>query len=123
LNPRGIIKLSNIILSANIKNKALELGYDSCGITTVDLMGEYASHLDERIRSFPESHVLYESLYPLAFPQKNVEWAKSIIVCIRGYGKYRIPERLDRYIGKAHWSIEDLSIQKNTLKNLNLKLI
>ena len=94
--------MSNIILSANIKNKALELGYDSCGITTVDLMEEYASHLDERIRSFPESRVLYESLYPLAFPQKNVEWAKSIIVCVRGYGKYRIPERLDRYIGKAH---------------------
>ena len=38
----------------------------------------------------------------MAFPQKNVEWAKSIIVCVRRYGKYYIPEKIDNYIGKAY---------------------
>ena len=94
--------MSNISLSASIKNKALDLGYDLCGFAKVDSMEEYASHLDERIKSFPESRALYESLYPMAFPQKNVEWAKSIIVCVRRYGKYNIPEEIDKYIGKAY---------------------
>lgn len=80
----------------------MEIGYDLCGITSADLMEEYASQLDERIKSFPESRKLYESLYPMSFPQKNVEWAKSIIVCVRKYGKYNIPEEIDKYIGKAH---------------------
>ncbi|HWQ47866.1 MAG TPA: 4Fe-4S double cluster binding domain-containing protein [Methanosarcina sp.] len=94
--------MSNINLSISVKNKALELGYDLCGITSVDLMEEYASQLDERIRSFPESRELYEGLYPMAFPKKNVEWAKSVVVCVRRYGKYSIPEGLDEYIGKAY---------------------
>ncbi len=80
----------------------MEIGYDLFGITSADLMEEYASQLDERIKSFPESRKLYESLYPMSFPQKNVEWAKSIIVCVRKYGKYNIPEEIDKYIGKAH---------------------
>jgi epoxyqueuosine reductase len=94
--------LNNTSLSASIKGKALDIGYDLCGITKVDLIEEYASHLDERIKNFPESRALYESLYPLAFPQKNVEWAKSIVVCVRRYGKYSIPEEIDKYIGKAY---------------------
>ncbi len=94
--------MSNISISASIKNKALDLGYDLCGFANVDSMGKYATQLDERIKSFPESRILYESLYTMAFPQKNAEWAKSIIVCVRRYGKYIIPEEIDRYIGKAY---------------------
>jgi epoxyqueuosine reductase len=60
--------LSNISLSASIKNKALGPGYDLCGFAKVDSMEEYASHLDERIKSFPESRALYESLYSMDFP-------------------------------------------------------
>jgi epoxyqueuosine reductase len=95
-------KLNNTNLSTSIKNKALDLGYDLCGFTKVDSMEEYASQLDERIKSFPESRALYESLYPMAFPQKNAEWAKSIIVCVRRCGKYNLPEEIDKYIGKAY---------------------
>ena len=46
--------MSNISLSASIKNKSLDLGYDLCGFAKVDSMEEYASHLDERIRSLPD---------------------------------------------------------------------
>lgn len=64
-------KLSSINLSSCIKEKALGIGYDLCGITPVDLVEEYSSRLDERIRNFPESRTSYEMLYPLAFPQKK----------------------------------------------------
>jgi epoxyqueuosine reductase len=93
--------MSSTNLSASIKNKALSLGYDLCGITSVDLMKEYSSQLDERIQSFPESRKLYEDLYSMAFPQKKHQWAKSIIVCIRRFGKYSIPKELDKHIGKT----------------------
>lgn len=94
--------MNNINISANIRNKALDLGYDLCGFAKADSMEEYALHLDERIRTFPESRALYESLYPMAFPQKNSDWVKSVIVCVRRYGKYNIPEDIDKYIGKAY---------------------
>jgi epoxyqueuosine reductase len=94
--------LNDINISANIRNKALDLGYDLCGFAKADSMEEYALHLDERIRIFPESRALYESLYSMAFPQQNSEWAKSIIVCVRRYGKYNIPEDIDKHIGKAY---------------------
>jgi epoxyqueuosine reductase len=101
-NLRRTTKLNNTNLSTSIKNKALDLGYDLCGFTEVDSMEKYALQLDERIKNFPESRALYESLYPMAFPQKDIEWAKSIIVCVRRYGRYNIPEEIDKYIGKAY---------------------
>lgn len=46
--------MSSINLSSCIKEKALEIGYDLCRITPVNLIEEYSSRLDERIRNFPD---------------------------------------------------------------------
>lgn len=113
--------MSNINLASCIKEKALEIGYDLCGITSVDQIEEYTSHLDERIRNFPESRELYESLYPLAFPQKKYEWAKSIIVCVRRYGNYNIPKELEGYIGKAYLVDGRLKYSKEYSWNLDFE--
>lgn len=113
--------MSNRSLSASIKNKALNLGYDLCGFAEVDSMEEYASHLDERIKSFPESCALYESLYPMAFPQKYVKRAKSVIVCVRRYGKYNIPEEIDKYIGKAYLVDGRLKYSKEYFRKLEFE--
>ena len=43
-------KLANVIC-----NKALELGYDDCGIIKISSMSGYAEKLSERIRLFPAS--------------------------------------------------------------------
>ena len=36
-----------------IVNKAAELGFDKCGIISVDMMHGYESRLQERINRFP----------------------------------------------------------------------
>jgi len=89
-------------IEVQIKNKALELGYHSCGIIKTDAVKEYAAKLEERIACFPASKPLYEPFHKYAFPQKNYEWAKSIVVCITRYGKYKIPEQIDNLIGKYY---------------------
>lgn len=97
-------------LAVKIKNKALELGYESCGIIKTDAVGEYAAKLDERIASFPEAKPLLEHFYKYAFPQKTHDWAKSVVVCITRYGKYKIPEKVAGMIGKYY--LYDYKLQK-----------
>jgi epoxyqueuosine reductase len=89
-------------VTAGIKATALALGYDACGIIPADSLKEYSVHLDRRIERFPQSRGLYESLHDLSSPDKKTEWAKSIVVCLRRYNKYRIPAGLDQYFGKLY---------------------
>lgn len=88
--------------SNKVKAKAYELGYDLCGIIKAEPMYEYVAYLDDRIKHYPESRHLYEDLYDLAYPQEKANWAKSIIVCVRRYSKYIIPQEMDKYIGKLY---------------------
>lgn len=90
------------VLSSEAKAKAYELGYDLCGIISAEPFKEYITYLDKRVEHFPNSRHLYEKLYSLALPNEKVEWAKSIIVCARRYNKYKIPEGMDKYIGKVY---------------------
>ena len=89
-------------ITAGIKEQAFALGYDLCGIIPVNAVKEYAAYLDKRVERFPESRRLYEKLYDLGSPEKKGEWAKSIIVCVRRYNKYRIPPGADLYFGKVY---------------------
>jgi len=82
-----------------IKQKALQLGYMACGIIPCTVFSEYLEYLDESIKSFPESKEIYESLYALVHLPEN---SKSIIVCTQRYNKYKIPDGLDKLIGKMY---------------------
>lgn len=63
-------------LSAQIKEKALELGYDLCGIIQADTFQEFIDGLDKRVEQFPRSIHLYEGLYSLANPLEKAEWGE-----------------------------------------------
>jgi epoxyqueuosine reductase len=89
-------------ITDDIKRKAYALGYDLCGIIPVDSLKEYSVCLDKRIERFPKSRHLYEKLYDLGSPEKKEKWAKSIVVCVRRYNKYKIPPELDKYFGKVY---------------------
>lgn len=45
---------------------------------------------------------MLEPLRKYAFPEETYEWAKSVVVCITRYGKYKIPEHLEGLIGKYY---------------------
>ena len=89
----------DIALTAKIKQGAIKSGYSACGVIAASAFSEYIEYLDKRINSFPGSEELYRPLFSLAVQPENAE---SIIVCIRGYNRYSIPESLKGMIGKCY---------------------
>lgn len=88
-------------LAMTIREAALACGFEDCGIIRVGEMKGHAEALAERVRVFPESEPMYSRLSQLSDPKKIVPWAKSIVICINWYGKYRIPKHLDGIISKV----------------------
>ena len=104
--------MSSPDLAIQIRNQALALGFDLCGIVKVDALKEYAGRVESRIKSFPEAKDAYASLLPYAYPQDAHSWAKSVIVCVNRYGIYKIPPTLEGRIGKYY--LFDYRRQKNS---------
>ncbi len=90
-----------VSLENTIKSKARQLGYEACGIIAAGIFEEFLLQLDTRSELFPHAKWFYENLRKLAIPQEQINWAKSIVVCVRRYDKYKIPDGLDRFIGKV----------------------
>jgi epoxyqueuosine reductase len=91
-----------MITADGIKEKAISLNYEDCGIIDLQEMEGYAEKLNERAMCFPENKQFLESFYRFAELKKHFEWAKSIVVCVRKYGKYFIPPSLDNIIAKYY---------------------
>lgn len=86
----------------DIAAKALDLGYESCGIIPIAEMAGYADKLRERIERLPDNEAKYAPFFRFAQPQKDYPWAKSIVICVRPYGKYVMPQHLAGVIGKYY---------------------
>ena len=48
------------VSAAEIAEKAIELGYDKCGIIPAEMMRGYEAKLEERMEHFPETRRKYE---------------------------------------------------------------
>lgn len=87
--------------AAAIREKALALGYEACGIVPVDEMRGYGEKLAERVARFPASKRFLERLYGYAEPEAAFPWAKSVVVCAAWSGRYHIPVNVQGRIGKS----------------------
>jgi epoxyqueuosine reductase len=87
---------------AGIKELAREVGFSGCGITSAEPFEDFKKALEEQIRRFPGAASLYKPLLKYAVPRSTVPWAQSIVVCVRRYGKYKLPEGLAGYIGRNY---------------------
>lgn len=85
-----------------IREKALEFGYEECGMIPVAEAEGYAVPLGRRIERFPEDATALAGFMRFARVTDAFPWAKSIIICVRRYGKYAIPETLRGVIGKYY---------------------
>ncbi len=85
-------------LAASIKSAARNCGFEACGIIRTGEIAEYAAAVAARVKQFPESSALYARM---AEPDPAFAWAKSVIVCTRWYGKYRIPAHLEGVVAKS----------------------
>jgi epoxyqueuosine reductase len=88
-------------LEERIKAKGKEVGYEACGIIEAAFFEEFLMQLEARNALFPHSDPIYDRLRNLANPKKTIPWAKSIIVCLRRYDKYKIPDQLEQFVGKS----------------------
>lgn len=100
-----------------IHQKALELGYEKCGIISVKKMGGYEEKLDERIQKVPESGTFYKKQQRLVEFKEEFPWAKSIVVLTVPYSKYIIPEAVRGHIAKKY--LLDTRIDENTKEYQN----
>ena len=85
-----------------IVSKALEYGYEKCGIIGVDEVSDFAGKLQERIDKAPGNDEFYKGFFRFANLREDYPWARSIVVCIVKYGVYRLPENLIGLIGKHY---------------------
>jgi len=90
------------LLAEKIKSAALDMGYEKCGIIKISDIDGYEEKLEERIDKIPEAKGFYQSQYRFIQAQELYPWAKSIVICVRRYGKYNIPEHLKGMIAKYY---------------------
>ena len=89
-------------LKQEIKEYAIRGGFAGCGIARVEDFPEYRKALDNLIKNYPETEPLYNPMYNRAIIKKRFPWANSIIVCIRYYGKYEIPQQVKGHIARNY---------------------
>lgn len=87
--------------SYKLKRTALDLGFDDCGIIKACDFKEYGEALANITDKYPETGDIYKNLHELGNIKKRNPWAKSIVVCIRSYNKYAMPEGIEG-IGKNY---------------------
>lgn len=89
-------------LEDKIKTLAVETGYTACGLTAAVPFDGYRKAVELHRCRFPEAAALYAGPLRLADPRASAPWARSIVVCVRRYGKYAIPPGLDDHIGRNY---------------------
>ena len=92
----------NLCLVDQIKSLAAQVGYAACGITSSEPFDDYLAALADHIRRFPEAQSLYKPMRQRAAPREKTPWARSIVVCLRWYGKYALPETAVGIIGRSY---------------------
>lgn len=97
-----VIEDNSSQLAKEIHETAISLGYEKCGIIAVNELRGYVEKLTARIRRFPDTKVKLNDFFRFANPEEKYPWVKSVVICVRRYGKYKIPERLNGMIAKSY---------------------
>ena len=84
-----------------IHDMAIKCGFDNCGVIPLSDFVGYGERLSERIDRVPSSSMLYEQYKSYANLAEKYPWAKSAIITIFWFGKYRLPSPLYGHYGKA----------------------
>ncbi|HYA92422.1 MAG TPA: 4Fe-4S double cluster binding domain-containing protein [Thermodesulfobacteriota bacterium] len=85
-----------------IREKALELGYEDCGIIKVGALAGYREKLEERISRIPMGEKIYGRFRSYADPSADNLEIRSIIVAIVPTYRYNVPGEFDGVYGKAY---------------------
>lgn len=90
------------MLEQDIRTKALELGYEDCGIVRFEALAEYREKLDERIAKLPSNGMAFEFLKGYENPANSLPGMKSLVVAIIPCFQFDLPPELDGVVGKTY---------------------
>lgn len=90
------------VTAFDIVDKAIELGFDKCGIIPVEMMSGYEMRLEERMEHFPQTQDKYAPFRSFVHLQNHYPWAKAIVIVSFWYGKYRIPNNVQDHVAKYY---------------------
>jgi epoxyqueuosine reductase len=85
-----------------IREKALQLGYEDCGIIKVGALAGYREKLEERIARIPMGEKIYGTFRSYADPSAADPSMRSVIVAIVPSYRYKVPGEFDGMYGKAY---------------------
>lgn len=88
-------------IANDIYNAAIDSGYANCGIISPDMILGYDDMLKERIKSVPSSEGFYQGMMTFSHVKERYPWARSLIICVHDYSKYRYPEEIQGRYAKA----------------------
>lgn len=89
-------------LESQIRDLARSVGYADCRFTSAAPFEDYRRAIEDRQLRFPEAAGLYVDLLGQADPRGSAPWARSVVVVVRDYGKYRLPPGLVGHIGRNY---------------------
>lgn len=85
-----------------IREKALSLGFTKCGIICTDAVAGYKKMIEKRAQRFPMSAMMYSRFKHFSDVRKQFPWARSVVVVVEEYRRYKAPEGLRGRIGLAY---------------------
>ena len=88
-------------LSEEICNRAIQCGFDNCGIISIDVLNGFEKLLQKRTENVPQSKFFYDNVGNLQGTKERFPWAKSIVILSFNYGKYCYPKELQGKYAKA----------------------
>lgn len=88
-------------LSEEICKQALGCGFDQCGIVPISSLDEFDALFEKRLNDVPESRYFYKGLESLKDTKVRFPWAKSAVILVFDYGRFRFPRDLQGKYGKA----------------------
>ncbi len=91
--------MSNI--AEEIQNQALTCGFDKCGIIPISALDGFDRLYQKRLTDIPASQYFYKGVNGLNKTQERFPWARSIVILVFDYGKFRFPKELQGKYGKA----------------------
>ena len=89
------------LMENRIYDKAIECGYDNCGIIPLSDLDIYEEHITERIDKIPESAFVYGFKDSFTNLSEIYPWAKSVIICTIWLGRYKFPDYLQGRYAKS----------------------
>lgn len=104
-------------LSKEIDHAAIQCGFDDCGIISIDALAGFEELYQKRMDDVPQSQFFYNKVGDLQGTKKRFPWAKSIVILVFNYGKYRYPKELQGKYAKAFF----LQPDKNSDYGLGLQ--